>query len=67
MNAQQLRDLDSGKLREKLAEFRQELMNLRFQHATAQLENTQRVPLVKKSIARILTILKEKDMETGDE
>ncbi|AMD91835.1 50S ribosomal protein L29 [Desulfomicrobium orale] len=67
MNAQQLRDLDSGKLQEKLAEFRQELMNLRFQHATAQLENTQRVPLVKKSIARILTILKEKDMETGDE
>ena len=67
MNAQQLRDLDSGKLQEKLAEFRQELMNLRFQHITAQLENTQRVPLVKKSIARILTILKEKDMETGDE
>lgn len=67
MNAQQLRDLDSGKLQEKLAEFRQELMNLRFQHTTAQLENTQRVPLVKKSIARILTILKEKDMETGDE
>lgn len=67
MNAQQLRDLDSGKLQEKLAEFRQELMNLRFQHATAQLENTQRVPLVKKFIARILTILKEKDMETGDE
>lgn len=67
MNAQQLRDLDSGKLQEKLAEFRQELMNLRFQHATAQLENTQRVPLVRKSIARILTILKEKDMETGDE
>ena len=67
MNTQQLRDLDSGKLQEKLAEFRQELMNLRFQHATAQLENTQRVPLVKKSIARILTILKEKDIETGDE
>ncbi len=67
MNAQQLRDLDSGKLQEKLAEFRQELMTLRFQHATAQLENTQRVPLVRKSIARILTILKEKDMETGDE
>lgn len=67
MNAQQLRDLDSAKLQEKLGEFRKELMNLRFQHATAQLENTQRIPLVKKSIARILTILKAKDMETGDE
>ena len=67
MNAQQLRELDSVKLQEKLGEFRKELMNLRFQHATAQLENTQRIPLVKKSIARILTILKEKDMETSDE
>ena len=67
MNAQQLRELDSVKLQEKLGEFRKELMNLRFQHATAQLENSQRIPLVKKSIARILTILKEKDTETGDE
>lgn len=67
MNAQQLREMDGTKLQEKLGEFRKELMNLRFQHATAQLENTQRMPLVKKSIARILTILKAKDMETGDE
>jgi large subunit ribosomal protein L29 len=67
MNAQQLREMDGTKLQEKLGEFRKELMNLRFQHATAQLENTQRMPLVKKSIARILTILNEKDMETGDE
>lgn len=67
MNAQQLRELDSKKLVESLSEHRRELMNLRFQHATAQLENTQRMPLVKKSIARLLTILKEKDMETGDE
>ena len=67
MNAQQLREMDGTKLQEKRGEFRKELMNLRFQHATAQLENTQRMPLVKKSIARILTILNEKDMETGDE
>ena len=67
MNAQQLRELDSVKLHEKLSEYRKELMNLRFQHATAQLEITQRIPLVKKSVARILTIMKAKDMETGDE
>ena len=67
MNAQQIREHDSAQLQTKLGEFRTELMNLRFQHATAQLENTQRMPLVKKSIARILTILKAKDMETGDE
>lgn len=67
MNAQQIREHDSAQLHTKLGELRTELMNLRFQHATAQLENTQRMPLVKKSIARILTILKEKDTETGDE
>lgn len=67
MKAQQLRELDKFALQGKLGEFRTELMNLRFQHATAQLENTQRMPLVKKSIARILTILKEKDTETADE
>lgn len=67
MKAQQLHELDKSALQGKLGEFRTELMNLRFQHATAQLENTQRMPLVKKSIARILTILKEKDTETADE
>ncbi|NLY40735.1 MAG: 50S ribosomal protein L29 [Desulfovibrionales bacterium] len=67
MKAQQLRELDSSALHGKLGELRTELMNLRFQHATAQLENTQRMPVVKKSIARILTILKEKDTETADE
>lgn len=64
MNARELRAMDVVKLNEKLQEFRKELMNLRFQHATAQLENTQRIPHVKKSIARILTVLKEKQMET---
>ncbi|GAB1411060.1 50S ribosomal protein L29 [Desulfovibrionales bacterium] len=67
MKAQQLRELDGTALHGKLGELRTELMNLRFQHATAQLENTQRIPVVKKSIARILTILKEKDTETADE
>ncbi|MDY0275288.1 MAG: 50S ribosomal protein L29 [Desulfomicrobium sp.] len=67
MKAQQFREMEYSKLQDTLGEFRQELMNLRFQHATAQLENTQRIPLVKKSIARIMTILNEKDMETGDE
>lgn len=67
MNAQQLRELDRDTLNQKLSDHRKELMNLRFQHATAQLENTQRIPHVKKSIARVLTVLKAKDMETGDE
>ena len=61
MNTKELRELSPAELGEKLGEFRQELFNLRFQHATAQLENTQRIPDVKRSIARILTILKEKE------
>jgi large subunit ribosomal protein L29 len=61
MNVKELRDFSPAELNEKLGEFRQELFNLRFQHATAQLENTQRIPDVKRSIARILTILKEKE------
>lgn len=61
MNSKELRDLSPAELNEKLGEFRQELFNLRFQHATAQLENTQRIPDVKRTVARILTILKEKE------
>lgn len=66
MKAQQFREMDREKLQDQLSEFRQELLNLRFQHATAQLENTRRIPQVKKAIARILTVLKEKDMETSN-
>ncbi|SKA76069.1 50S ribosomal protein L29 [Desulfobaculum bizertense] len=61
MTAKELRELSVSELNEKLGEFRQELFNLRIQHATAQLENTQRIPEVKKIIARILTILTEKE------
>ncbi len=62
MDAKELRALDAGELANKLAEFRKELFNLRFQHATAQLENTQRIPAVKKVIARILTIQTQRAM-----
>ncbi|MDY7001927.1 MAG: 50S ribosomal protein L29 [Thermodesulfobacteriota bacterium] len=62
MKPGELRELSPSDLNGKLGEFRQELFNLRFQHATAQLENTQRLMEVKKIIARILTILREKEM-----
>ncbi len=48
MKAKELRKLAVGELHKKLQELRRELFNLRFQHATAQLENTQRIPQVKK-------------------
>lgn len=56
MKMKEIRELSPEKLDEKLTHFRQELFNLRFQHATSQLENTQRIPAVKKAIARILTL-----------
>ena len=58
-----MRTLTTDNLQEKVTEYRQELMNLRFQHATAQLENTQRISQVRKNIARILVVLREKEME----
>ncbi len=60
MDIKELRELDNAQLNEKLAESRQELFSLRFKHATAQLENTGKLGDVKKTIARILTIQRER-------
>lgn len=52
--------MSQEELKNKLLEFRKELFNLRFQHKTAQLENTQRLPFVRRTVARILTVMQEK-------
>lgn len=62
MKASELRALDDAQLREKLAEYKVELFNLRFQKATGKLTNTARPRQVKKEIARILTILREREL-----
>lgn len=67
MRAKELRDMTDRELQKKLADYKKENFKLRFQHATGQLENTQRIPKVKKNIARILTILREKEMEQVNE
>lgn len=59
MNTKELRELSREELNNKLFGFRKELFNLRFQHKTAQLDNTQRLPLVKRTVARILTVMRE--------
>ncbi len=61
MKTKDLRALEVPALHEKLQEQKQELFNLRFQQATAQLEKTSSIPATKKTIARIMTILKEKE------
>ena len=60
MKAADLRAMSAKELNEKLAELKQELFNLRFQHAINQLENPGRIEIVKKDIARVLTVLAEK-------
>ena len=61
MSTKELRDLSIEELCTREGELRQELMNLRFQHATRQLENTARMPAVRRDIARVLTLLRERD------
>lgn len=61
MKAKELKALGVEELKTKLSEKRQELFNLRFQHASGQLEKTSSFPATRKNIARILTVLKEKE------
>lgn len=64
MKANKLRDMSVNELEQKLVELKGELFNLRFQMATGQLENPMRVRDVKKSIARIKTILRERELKS---
>ncbi len=66
MKAKDLLLLSEGELMIKEKELREELFNLHFQHATGQLENVMRIPQVKRDIARLKTILKEKAPKKGE-
>jgi large subunit ribosomal protein L29 len=63
LRARNLRNMSDEELDEKLHETRQELFNLRFQSATGALENSARVRLAKREIARILTVIHEREAE----
>lgn len=60
MNAAELRDKTPDQLREELVNLKKEQFNLRFQAATGQLENPARMKSVRRSVARVLTVLNEK-------
>jgi large subunit ribosomal protein L29 len=64
LRPRELRDLTDEELEDKLSERRQELFNLRFQSATGALENSARLRLAKREIARILTVRNERASET---
>ena len=59
MNVKELRDKTPAELEKQLKDLKEELFNLRFQHAINQLENPTRIAAVKKDIARIKTLLRE--------
>ena len=61
MRARQLRELTDDELDKQMAETRKELFNLRFQSATGALENSARLRLAKREIARILTVKNERE------
>lgn len=67
MKAQEIRDLNDDQLKGRESELKEELFNLRFQQATGQLENTARIKTVKKDIARVKTIIRERQLEIGKE
>ncbi|MDD4692140.1 MULTISPECIES: 50S ribosomal protein L29 [Eubacterium] len=63
MKIKELRELQTNELETKLGDLKEELFNLRFQHATGQLENPMRIREVKKTYARIKTILTEREKQ----
>ena len=61
MKAHEIKDMTVDELNSKLAELKQELFNLRFQHAVNQLENPKRLQAVKKDIARVKTFIRKQE------
>ncbi len=65
MKARELRDLTAEELLKKKKDFKEEIFNLRFQHSTGQLENTSRMKLLRRDVARIEMALREKELKVG--
>ncbi|NLO89566.1 MAG: 50S ribosomal protein L29 [Clostridia bacterium] len=63
MKAKELRELTTEELEQKVGELKRELFNLHFQLATGQLENHMRIKQVRKDIARVKTILRERELK----
>ncbi len=63
MKAKEVRKMNEEELTAKLADLKKDLFMLRMQHATNQLDNPIKISLVKKDIARVQTIIREKSLE----
>lgn len=63
MKTNEIRDLTTSEIEAKVKSLKEELFNLRFQLATGQLENTARIREVRKAIARMKTVIRERELE----
>ena len=62
-----IRDMNDAELQKRLKELKEELFNLRFQHAINQLDNPMRLKAIKKEIAIVKTIMRENEIKNGAE
>ena len=63
MKASELKNMTSAELNSKLKELKSELLNLRFQNVINQLDNPHKIEATKRDIARVMTVLRQKDAE----
>ncbi len=66
MLGKEIRELTDSELEEKLSEAKIELFNLRFQHATGQLENPRKITFVRRDIARLQTVRRERELQASE-
>ena len=66
MKAKEIRELTTAEIEENVKSMKEELFNLRFQLATGQLENTARINEVKRTIARLKTVARERELSVNN-
>lgn len=66
MKANEIRDLTTAEIEQNVKSLKEELFNLRFQLATGQLENTARIREVRKAIARMKTVIREREISANN-
>ena len=65
MKAKELKELTKEELLKKRKDVKEEMFNLRFQHSTGQLENTARMKVLKKDVARLDTVLRQQELQAA--
>ena len=65
MKAQDIRNMSEQELNNQLSSLKEELFNLRFQHATGQLDNPLKIKEVKRDYARVKTVLRERELQAN--